>query len=129
MNDIAHFAPDVLAAADQGDAVAQGIANEAAAELVLLARTAVEVARNGSPDATVVPVAVGGRLLGEARPLRRLLDTQLAAEAIGAAVRSADGSSLDGALALGALDDPGRYRSLIHVSRATAAAPASRGDA
>lgn len=119
-NDIAHFAPDVLAVADAGDAVAQGIADGAAEELVILVRAAVEVAVEDSSDGSVVPVALGGRLLGDGRPLRRRLDGWLARETIGAAIRTADGSSLDGALALGALDDPGAYRSMVHVSRAFA---------
>jgi N-acetylglucosamine kinase-like BadF-type ATPase len=123
VNDIAHFAPDVLAAADAGDQLAQGIADDATQELVILVEAAVTAARVGSPDGTLVPVAVGGRLLGEARPLRRRLDGRLSSLAVRASVRTADGSSLDGALALGALDDPGRYRSMVHVSREVARVP------
>ncbi len=118
VNDIAHFAPDVLAVADAGDEVARHIADESTTELVILIRAAVAVAQRGSPATeTSVPVAVGGRLLADGRPLRRRLDEQLADAAIAAAVRTADGSSLDGALGLGALSDPGRYRSLVHVQR------------
>lgn len=123
-NDIAHFAPDVLAAADWGDQVAVAIAEDAAAELVLLARTAVRVALRVSSDPrAIVPVALGGRLLLPGRPLRRRLDAHLAEEDVSAAVRTADGSSLDGALALGALPDPGRYASLVHIWREPAAVP------
>jgi N-acetylglucosamine kinase-like BadF-type ATPase len=127
VNDIAHFAPDVLAIADSGDAVATAIAHDAATELTILIRSAVEVAGRGSPAGTTVPVALGGRLLGEGRPLRRRLDGLLSTEDLGAAIRSADGSSLDGALALGVLGDPGPYRSLVHVSRELAAVPAPGG--
>lgn len=115
-NEIAHFAPDVLQAAEAGDPVADAIATDAVAELVLLTRAAVTTALRGSDDAGAsVPVGIGGRLLASGRPLRRRLDAQLAREDIPAAVRSADGSSLDGALALGALPDPGRYASLVHI--------------
>ncbi len=117
VNDIAQFAPDVLAVADTGDTVATGIAEDAAAELVILVRSAAEVGRAGSSADTAVPVALGGRLLGEGRSLRRRLDDQLATAGIDAAIRTADGSSLDGGLALGALADPGRYGSMVHVSR------------
>jgi N-acetylglucosamine kinase-like BadF-type ATPase len=129
VNDIAHFAPDVLAVADTGDDVATVIADDAAAELVILVRSAVEVAGTGSASGTTVPVALGGRLLGAGRSLRRRLDDRLLDSGIRAAIRTADGSSLDGGLALGALDDPGRYTSLVHVSRAHAAVTASGGAA
>jgi N-acetylglucosamine kinase-like BadF-type ATPase len=129
-NEIAHFAPDVLRVADAGDAVAVGIAEAAATELVVLTRAAVAAARRGSsaPD-VIVPVALGGRLLLPGRPLRRRLDTQLAREYLAAEVRSADGTSLDGALALGELPDPGRYASLVHVWREPAAVQAPWGKA
>jgi len=121
-NEIAHFAPDVLRVAETGDEVAVGIAEGAATELVILMRAAVAAARRGTTGAhAIVPVAVGGRLLLPSRPLRRRLDARLAQEDMGAEVRSADGSSLDGALALGALPDPGRYVSLVHVWREPAA--------
>jgi N-acetylglucosamine kinase-like BadF-type ATPase len=127
VNDIAHFAPDVLAAADAGDDIARGIAQDATGELVLLVRAAVDVARRRSPRHDgPVPVAVGGRLMGAARPLRRRLDERLAGSDIDAAVRTADGSSLDGALQMGALPDPGRYRSMVHVWREPVMAAAER---
>ncbi|MFN8520947.1 MAG: BadF/BadG/BcrA/BcrD ATPase family protein [Chloroflexota bacterium] len=128
VNDIAHFAPDVLGAADAGDVVAERIAQDAADELVVLMEAAVGAARTGSTDqGMVVPVAVGGRLLAEGRPLRRRLEAQLAERAMGAAVRTADGTSLDGALALGMRPDPGRYASLVHVWREPAAVSAQGG--
>ncbi len=128
VNDIAHFAPDVLAVADAGDPVAERVAQDAAGELVVLMEAAVVAARTGSTgEATVVPVAVGGRLLAEGRPLRRRLDARLDDHPMGAAVRSADGTSLDGALALGALPDPGRYASLVHVWREPATVSAHGG--
>jgi N-acetylglucosamine kinase-like BadF-type ATPase len=126
VNDIAQFAPEVLAVADAGDDVAGRIADDAAGELSLLVRAAVAVARRGSPaHDPIVPVAVGGRLLVDGRSLRRRLDARLAREELGAALRTADGSALDGGLALGACADPGRYRSLVHVWRDPARVPAA----
>ncbi len=60
VNDIAQFAPDVLAIADDGDPVAGRIVDEATTELVLLVgagATAVD------PDGGPVAAAFGGRLL------------------------------------------------------------------
>lgn len=127
VNDIAHFAPDVLSAADRGDEVAEGIAEAAAGELVILVRAAVDVAGRGSTDPRQgVPVALGGRLLQDGRPLRRRLDAQLATADVPALVRTADGTSLDGALALGGQSDAGRYGSLVHIWRERSAVPAAR---
>jgi glucosamine kinase len=121
VNDIAHFAPDVLAAADDGDGVAARVADAAAEELIMLVHAAVGVAGARPPDPSmVVPVALGGRLLAEGGPLRRRLDARLAQEDLAAAVRTADGTSLDGALLLGGQADPGRYTSLVHVWREAA---------
>ena len=117
VNDIAQFAPEVLAIAEAGDEVAGRIADDAATELVSLVRagaTAVGGAEVEGTDATI-PVALGGRLLEGAVTLRRRVDERLRAEQPRVAARDADGSSLDGALALGAASDPGRYRDLIHV--------------
>ena len=112
VNDIAQFARDVLAVADDGDASAVAIADQAADELVLLVRAG--VAAVGAADQPV-PVALGGRLLDEASPLRRRLDRRLRTDLPGVAVRTADGSSLDGALALGCAGDVGRYRGLVYI--------------
>ncbi|MEZ4595384.1 MAG: BadF/BadG/BcrA/BcrD ATPase family protein [Chloroflexota bacterium] len=123
-NEIAHFAPRVLEAADAGDPVAEAIAQDSAEELVLLMRAATAAARRGSgPTPGPIPVALGGRLLAPGRPLRRRLDARLVHADMGAEVRTADGGPLDGALALGARPDPGRYAPLVHVWRAPAMAP------
>jgi N-acetylglucosamine kinase-like BadF-type ATPase len=117
VNDIAHFAPDVLTLADEGDAVAGTIADDAVGELATLVRAAVVAARGDSSATSRVPVALGGRLLAPGRPLRRRLDQRLAREQAGAAVRTADGTALEGGLALGAAGDPGRYEGMVHVWR------------
>lgn len=121
VNDIAHFAPDVLAAAEAGDEVARGIVDDAAAELVLLIRAGVAAATALAAGETP-PVALGGRLLGASSPLRPRLDRRLAAELPGILARTADGSPLDGAIAMGRADDPGRYRDLVHIWRQRVAA-------
>ena len=112
VNDIAHFARDVLAVADAGDAVAAAIVDEAADELMTLIGAGVTAAVS---DEAVVPAALGGRLLAEASTLRARLDRRLREELPAVAARTADGSALDGALALGMADDPGRYRDLVHI--------------
>lgn len=114
VNDIAQFAPEVLAIADEGDAAAMAVADGAADELVLLIRAGVSAAAVGDDP---VPVALGGRLLGASSPLRRRLDGRVRTEFPDVIARSADGSSLDGAIALGCADDPGRYRDLVFVWR------------
>ncbi|MFV2061975.1 MAG: N-acetylglucosamine kinase [Chloroflexota bacterium] len=111
---IAHFAPDVLEAAEAGDPVAMTIADEATDELVTLAGAAVSVI---VADGDLVPVALGGRLL-DSGPLRRRLDRAMARSLPATAPRSADGTPLDGALHLGGADDPGRYRDLVYVWQA-----------
>lgn len=113
VNAIAQLAPDVLEAADAGDAVAAHIVERAAAELAGIVRAGVAAAGGG----VAVPVAVGGALLAPSGTLRRRVDAALADAGAGpvATVRTADGSPLDGALALGIAGDPGRYRHLIHV--------------
>ena len=63
---------------------------------------------------SVVPVALGGRLLTDG-PLRRRLADALARSVPAADVRTADASPLDGALLLGAGEGPGRYAALVHV--------------
>ena len=83
-----------------------------------LVRAAVEVAGTGRRRAAV-PVALGGRLLGERTV--RCGDASTAALARGPmrrGVRTADGSPLDGALRAGRRATiPGRYAVLVHVSR------------
>jgi glucosamine kinase len=109
VNAIAHFAPDVLDAAD-GDAVAARIVAEAADALSALLDAAVRVARGPGED--VVAIALGGRLLDRTGPLRAALDARLADHRT-IAPRTADGSSLDGAMLLGTAPDAGRYAGLV----------------
>jgi N-acetylglucosamine kinase-like BadF-type ATPase len=115
---IARFAPDVLRTAEAGDEVASGIIDGAVAELVTLVRAAVSVA---SSSKVPVPVALGGRLLADGQGLRARLDRALAMSPRGPdiACRGADGSPLDGAMALGRRPTPGRYESLVSVWRAS----------
>jgi len=119
VNTIARFAPDVLAEAAAGDEVAGGILNEAAQELVLLARAGAAWAgreRAGAADRSgPVPFALGGRLLEPGSELRQRLDHLLAGESIDIAVRSADASPLDGALKLGLSGDASAYHGLVHL--------------
>ena len=113
VNTIAQFAPDVLEAAAAGDGVGARIVEDAVRELIGVARAGVTAAGGGSG----VPVALGGALLQPGTPLRTRLEAVLEAEPPTPpfAVRSADGSPLEGALALGLATDPGRYRTLIHT--------------
>ena len=67
---MARFAPDVLAAADAGDAVAAAIVDAASSELATLVQVAVDVAAPRAvavPGADAVPVALGGRLMAAGR--------------------------------------------------------------
>lgn len=112
---IARFAPDVLEAAAATDATASDIVDEAARELLSVARAG--AAWVGGDH---VELALGGRLLGPGSELRRRLDAALASALPVARPRDADASALDGAIALGQLADPGRYASLVHVWRAGA---------
>lgn len=108
---IARFAPEVLAAAEAGDAVASTITDAAADELAVLARAAAR--RLGAAEAPL-PLALGGRLVQEG-VLRTRLEQRIAAEAPEIGLRSADGSPLEGGLLLGAADDPGRYRDFVYT--------------
>ncbi|MFH8252727.1 N-acetylglucosamine kinase [Microbacterium sp. B2969] len=93
VDEIAHFAPEVLTAARHGDAVAQGIVDDAVAELALVARTARRDA--GAHDGT--PLVILGRLGAELAPrvVERLSDDPDAF-----APRAPLGDALDGALLL-----------------------------
>jgi uncharacterized phosphosugar-binding protein/N-acetylglucosamine kinase-like BadF-type ATPase len=95
VHEIASFAPAVLAAADADDAVALAIVAEGARELAGVVRAAAAIV-----GAEKVDVALGGRLLADDTPLRRHLDALLA-DPPGLAVRTADGTPLDGAVLLG----------------------------
>ena len=107
MNRISQFARSVLSAASDGDAVANAIVEEAARELFLTARVAVEWV---SDDA---PLALGGKLLGPNTVLFARLVEHLASH--GMSFRPADGSALEGALLIGAGETDKLYRTLIHV--------------
>ena len=124
VNDIAQFALDVLAIADAGDPLADALVEDATGELVLLVSAGMAAVRAGDGD---VPVALGGRLLasrllGEANPLRARLDRRLQAELPRAVTRTADGSPLDGAMALGSSSGPGPYSELVYTWRRPVAA-------
>jgi N-acetylglucosamine kinase-like BadF-type ATPase len=112
VNTIAQFAPDVLAAAADGDPVASAITNDAAGELTGVI-TAGVAAVDGETAREVVPLALGGRLLATGTELRRRLDGVLASARLPVAVRDADRSALEGALMLG-LSAEHRYGPLVH---------------
>ena len=107
---IARFAPDVVDTAAGGDAVASQIVDEAVLELANLAEVGAKHVGQASVD-----VALGGRLLAGANELRNRLERVVGTQVRGACVRSADGSALDGAMALGRQSNAGRYASLVHV--------------
>lgn len=107
VNRISQFARDVLAAAVEGDAVANAIVDEAARELFETARVAIQWVGQDAP------LALGGKLLGPNTVLFQRLVVQLAAA--GLSFRPADASALDGALLLGAGEPDNIYRELIHV--------------
>tara|TARA_R110002051_G_scaffold268722_1_gene328733 strand:+ start:3056 stop:3979 length:924 start_codon:yes stop_codon:yes gene_type:complete len=107
VNRISQFARSVLSAASDGDAAANAIVEEAARELFLTARVAVEWV---SDDA---PLALGGKLLGPNTVLFARLVEHLASH--GMSFRPADGSALEGALLIGAGETDKLYRTLIHV--------------
>ncbi len=111
VNSIARFAPAVLEAADDGDAVAEAIADQAVEELTSLARAA---AASIAPAGAAVPLALGGRLMQDG-PLRQQFERAILEHLATTKTRSADGSPLDGALLLGAGADPGRYGDLVYV--------------
>jgi len=113
---VARFAPDVLARATTGDAVASAITDAAADELAALLLAA---RSHFAPEDEPVPLALGGRLL-QTEPLRARLEQRIASGSTAVLVRSADGPPLDGALLLGARDVPGRYRDFVYVWEAAA---------
>lgn len=108
---IAQFAPDVLDAAEAGDPAAVMIRHQAARELLLLASAGAGWARGGEDS---VPLALGGRLLADGTPLRRMLDGLLARPGLPVVARTADAAGLDGAILLGLGADPGHYRGLVY---------------
>jgi N-acetylglucosamine kinase-like BadF-type ATPase len=118
VNEISQLAPEVLEIAEAGDVVAAGIANATARELGVLTAAA---ARSIDAGDAPVPVALGGRLVEAGTPLRGRVEEVLETQSR-VALRSADGSPLDGALRLGLAGDPGRYARLVQVWRPVAAA-------
>jgi glucosamine kinase len=127
---IAQFASDVMEAASNADQVAGAILDEAARELLSVVEAGLVAVGGDSLD-----VALGGRLLRPGTELRRRMDALLAARLPSVRSRDADGSGLDGALALGALPEPGRYASFIHVwtsasgNASTSVSPGARASA
>jgi N-acetylglucosamine kinase-like BadF-type ATPase len=107
---IAAFAEEVLAS-DGVDPVATRILDEATAELVLLVGAAL---RTAAPDGAVAPLGLGGRLLAEGSGLWNRLHAELDRVHLSVAPRAADGTPVDGALALGLRGDPGRYGALVY---------------
>ncbi|MDF2574293.1 MAG: ATPase [Agromyces sp.] len=93
VDEIAHFAPAVLAATRAGDAVAAAIVDAAVAELALLARAAHRHA--GAEDAT--PLVVLGRLGAELAP--QIVD-RLSDDSDSFHARAPLGDALDGAMLL-----------------------------
>ncbi|MFN8520936.1 MAG: hypothetical protein U0667_16435 [Chloroflexota bacterium] len=87
VNDIAHFAPDVLGAADAGDVVAERIAQDAAWTSWSCSWRQAGGGALGRPTRAWWSRWRSGVLLAEGRPLRRRLEAQLAERAMGAAVQ------------------------------------------
>lgn len=109
VNDVAQFAREVLRLADSNDMVAREIVNDAAG---LLFDTTVAAARwSGSRG---VAVALGGRMLQPGTPLRARLDELLASEPERLLSRDADGTALDGAMALG-MSGAGPFSALVDI--------------
>jgi glucosamine kinase len=114
IREIASFAPDVLAAADDGDGAAHAIVVDAASELAATVVAGAIWCRETHPGgAGAYPAALGGRLLEPGTALRRELDAALVAGRAPLAPRTADASPLDGAILLG-LAPAHRYGSLVH---------------
>ena len=110
VNAIAQFAQDVLDVASSGDPLAAAIVDEAATELVALARAACSWAKDQEP----VPLALGGRLLVAESSLRRRLDDGIARAEVPARTRTADADGVDGAVLLGMQGIPAHYDNLVH---------------
>ena len=109
---IAAFAPEVFAAAADGDAVAADIVTDAASGLAASAAAAVRSLGGAEP----VRVAYAGRLFEAGEPLLAPLRTRLAELAPEAALTPAAGTPLDGARRLAA-GPVGAYAPLVTVYR------------
>jgi N-acetylglucosamine kinase-like BadF-type ATPase len=110
VDDVARFAPEVLARAAQDDLVAQDILLQAAADIAETIATAVGQMAGDEP----VPVAcVGGLFEGAGEQLRTPLQAALPPRAH---LTKAAGSSLDGAERL-ATEPPGPYADLLVIHR------------
>ncbi len=105
VDDVARLAPQVFAAAAQGDSVAQRIVEDAAAALA----ETVTVAVSAFPGTAPVPVACTGGLFTAGEQLLAPLRTRLPSRA---RLQPAAGSPLDGAIRL-ARAEPGPYVRLL----------------
>jgi N-acetylglucosamine kinase-like BadF-type ATPase len=114
VDETARFAPDVVAAAAGGDAVAAGIVSHAGRELARTAAAGVAALPGTGP----VPVTHVGRLLSGDGPLVAAYRAALAASCPRAREVPAAGSALDGALRLATAPElMAGYGSHIHVYR------------
>ncbi|GIF64042.1 ATPase [Asanoa ishikariensis] len=115
VDDIARFAPDVVAAAAGGDPVSIRVIRSAAAELAHTAASAVAFVTGAGAGA--VPVTLVGRLVAAGGPLVDAFHEALAAQCPRASPVPPAGSSLDGARRLALLDHCGPYGGHLHVYR------------
>lgn len=106
---VARFAPEVVAVAETGDAVARDIVAGAGGELARTAAAAVAAVSGAGP----VPLAWTGRLLANAHGLRESFVAELAARCPRARMTPAAGGPLDGARRLAEATDPGPYASQV----------------
>lgn len=107
---IAAFAPDVLAAARDGDPQSVEIWADAGREL---ATTVAAAARLAMPAATIVPVGIAGGLFDAGELLRAPFEVQLRRELPTADLLTRSGNALDGAFLMATRSDL-PHASLIH---------------
>ncbi|MEV4624330.1 BadF/BadG/BcrA/BcrD ATPase family protein [Asanoa sp. NPDC049573] len=113
VDDIARFAPDVVATAAAGDPVSVHIVRSAAGELAHTAASAVAFVAGTNR----VPVALVGRLVAAGGPLVDAFHEALAAGCPRALPVPPAGGALDGARRLARLDHCGPYQDHLHVYR------------
>ncbi|GII66148.1 hypothetical protein Skr01_62330 [Sphaerisporangium krabiense] len=113
VDDTARFAPEVVAAAEAGDEVADGIVRAAGHALAHTATAAVATISGDDP----VPLARTGRLVEGDSLLVRTFLTGLAAACPRARPVPAEGTSLDGARRLATAPDPGAQGLPVHIYR------------